>query len=90
MSVIIGGSTHFAGPIVGAALYKLLANQLARVSAHSMLYVGLAALAIALFFPKGVVGTLVASRAARRSMLVSLSATPRTQPVAEKGGRHLE
>ena len=62
MSVIIGGANTFWGPIVGAALYKFLSTQLARATENSMLFMGLIALAIGLFFPGGVVGTILEAR----------------------------
>lgn len=66
MSVIIGGSTNFFGPVVGAALYKFMSTQLARVTQHSLLIVGIVALAIGLFFPKGIVGTIAELRIFQR------------------------
>lgn len=62
MSVIIGGPKTFWGPIVGAAIYKLLGREMARLTQHSLLYQGLLALAVGLFFPRGIVGSLLGFR----------------------------
>ena len=66
MAVIIGGSTSFFGPVVGAALYTFMGTQLARLTQYSLLIVGIVVLAIGLFFPKGIVGSIAELRIFRR------------------------
>lgn len=58
ISVIIGGTGTFWGPVAGAAIYKFLGTEMAKFTQHSFLYQGMLALAVGLFFPRGLVGSI--------------------------------
>jgi branched-chain amino acid transport system permease protein len=56
--VVIGGLGTVAGPIVGAILYVILVQLLSNFAGISMILLGAIAIAVMLFMPKGIVGTL--------------------------------
>lgn len=56
--VIIGGIGTVAGPIVGAIVYVLLNQYLSQLGGISMAILGVVAILVILFAPKGIVGTL--------------------------------
>ncbi len=58
VAVIIGGIGTVTGPIVGAGIYVLLYNILARYAGYSNLILGIIAIIVILLMPKGIVGTL--------------------------------
>lgn len=58
VSVIIGGVGTIGGPILGAALYVLLTNLLADFAGYSNMILGIIAIAVVLFLPNGILGTL--------------------------------
>ncbi len=56
--VVIGGLGTVAGPIVGAILHVILVQLLSNFAGISMILLGAIAIAVMLFMPKGIVGTL--------------------------------
>jgi len=56
--VIIGGIGTIEGPIVGAFIYVLLSQWLAEYAHISMLLLGIMAILIILFAPRGIMGTI--------------------------------
>ncbi len=56
--VIIGGVGTMTGPIVGAIIYVLLNNWLSNLPGWSMVVLGAIAIAVILFLPHGIVGTI--------------------------------
>lgn len=56
--VIIGGVGTMTGPIVGAIIYVLLTNVLANFPGWSMIILGAIAIAVILFLPHGIIGTI--------------------------------
>lgn len=51
--LLLGGSRWFAGPIVGAVVFKLLYITIPEVTVYWQFFLGLVILAIALFLPRG-------------------------------------
>ena len=56
--VVIGGIGTVGGPIVGAVVYVFLNQYLARLGGISMAILGVIAVIVIIFAPKGIVGTL--------------------------------
>lgn len=56
--VIIGGVGTMTGPIVGAIIYVILTNVLSNFPGWSMIILGVIAIAVILFLPHGIIGTL--------------------------------
>ncbi|MGI6730791.1 MAG: branched-chain amino acid ABC transporter permease [Anaerovoracaceae bacterium] len=56
--VIIGGISTVSGPIVGAVVYVLLNQFLSQLGGISMAILGVVAVVVILFAPKGIMGTL--------------------------------
>jgi branched-chain amino acid transport system permease protein len=78
-AVIVGGSGHLLGPIVGAAILYLVPNVLlVDLVNYRLIGYGLVALVIMLLCPDGVVGSLVALWKSRfqRSRAVEVSIVP--------------
>jgi len=57
-AVIIGGIGTATGPFVGAAVYVILVNVLARYAGYSNIILGVIAIVVIIAAPKGIVGTL--------------------------------
>jgi branched-chain amino acid transport system permease protein len=55
--VVIGGIGTIEGPIVGAIVFYLLQDQLAQFGAWYLILLGAVAIAVMLFFPRGLWGT---------------------------------
>jgi branched-chain amino acid transport system permease protein len=60
--VLLGGVGSFAGPIVGAVVYKLLDTQITRLTDYWQAVLGAILVLLVVAFPRGLVGVL-----ARRS-----------------------
>lgn len=56
--VLMGGIHTFAGPVVGTAAYYFLNDTISAFTTHWQLPVGLILIAIVLYFPEGILGTL--------------------------------
>jgi branched-chain amino acid transport system permease protein len=56
LMVLLGGVRTVSGPIVGALAYAGLSEQLVRATEHWRLLLGLAIVALVLFFPEGLAG----------------------------------
>ena len=52
----MGGTQSFWGPIVGVLLLETFDAQLSRLTQHSLLYVGVLAVLVGIFMPRGLVG----------------------------------
>jgi branched-chain amino acid transport system permease protein len=61
-AVVLGGAGYFAGPIVGASLYKGLAIFVPRVTEYWFFFLGIAILFVALGRPQGLMSLLPRSR----------------------------
>jgi branched-chain amino acid transport system permease protein len=57
-AVVLGGTGYFAGPIVGAALFKGLAIAVPRVTEYWFFFLGIAILLVALGRPQGLMSLL--------------------------------
>ncbi|MBM3489943.1 MAG: branched-chain amino acid ABC transporter permease [Alphaproteobacteria bacterium] len=57
--VIVGGAGTLIGPILGAALFLLAQHQLSSVTETWAIYFGLMFIAVVLFLPEGIWGTLM-------------------------------
>jgi branched-chain amino acid transport system permease protein len=56
---VLGGMRSFWGPLVGAAVYVVLQDYLSSLFAdYWQFFIGLVFVAVVLFFPRGVMGTL--------------------------------
>jgi branched-chain amino acid transport system permease protein len=64
---IIGGTGTLLGPVVGAALLIVIREELSIYWEHYLILVGILVILAVTFAPRGIVGTLKAWRAARRS-----------------------
>ena len=58
----IGGIQSFWGPAVGVILLEVIDSQIARITDHSLIAVGILAVAVGLWLPQGVVGLLQGQR----------------------------
>jgi branched-chain amino acid transport system permease protein len=56
--VLLGGAGTVLGPLVGTAVMFYLIDQAARITDATLLVVGVALLALVLFAPRGLLGTL--------------------------------
>jgi branched-chain amino acid transport system permease protein len=56
--VVIGGIGTVAGPILGAIIYVILNQYLSQFGGISMIILGIIAIVVILFAPKGIIGTL--------------------------------
>jgi branched-chain amino acid transport system permease protein len=63
---IVGGAGTLFGPAIGAALLILVREELSGYWEHYLILVGILVLLVVSFAPKGIVGSLVARRAARQ------------------------
>lgn len=52
----MGGTQSFWGPIVGVLLLEIADAQIARMTQHSLLFVGILSIVVGIFMPRGVVG----------------------------------
>jgi branched-chain amino acid transport system permease protein len=59
MMSLLGGMSTFFGPFIGAAIMLLLEDVVSHFTSHWQLIVGLLFIALVLFFPRGVWGTLL-------------------------------
>ncbi len=66
LMVLLGGIGTPSGPVVGALAYAGLQQELARLTDHWRLLLGLAIVALVLFFPQGLAGAVRARWEARR------------------------
>jgi branched-chain amino acid transport system permease protein len=66
LMVLLGGVGTPSGPVVGALAYAGLQEELARLTDYWRLLLGLAIIALVLFFPQGLAGAARAWREARR------------------------
>jgi branched-chain amino acid transport system permease protein len=66
LMVLLGGVGTPSGPIVGALAYAGLQEELARLTDYWRLFLGLAIIALVLFFPQGLAGAARAWWAGRR------------------------
>jgi branched-chain amino acid transport system permease protein len=66
--VLLGGAGTVAGPIVGAAVFKLLSIELISESSYSKLVLGGIILALVVLFPDGIVGTFAKLRLFRKPL----------------------
>jgi branched-chain amino acid transport system permease protein len=57
-AVVLGGASYFAGPIVGAGLFKGLAIAVPRVTEYWFFFLGIAILFVALGRPQGLMSLL--------------------------------
>jgi branched-chain amino acid transport system permease protein len=57
-AVVLGGASYFAGPIVGASLFKGLAIAVPRVTEYWFFFLGIAILLVALGRPQGLMSLL--------------------------------
>jgi branched-chain amino acid transport system permease protein len=57
-AVVLGGPSYFAGPIVGAALFKGLAIAVPRITEYWFFFLGVAILIVALGRPQGLMSLL--------------------------------
>ena len=62
LAAFIGGTGHFAGPVIGAIVVTYLQVMLSDVTAIWQLYFGLLFMLIVLFAPGGIAGLLVVQR----------------------------
>ena len=62
-AVVLGGPRYFAGPIVGASLFKGLATAVPRVTEYWFFVLGVAILLVALLRPRGLMSLLARGRA---------------------------
>lgn len=60
MMCLLGGMGTFFGPFVGAAVFLVLENLVSAWTVHWQLVVGAVFVACVLFFPKGILGSLIA------------------------------
>ena len=66
LMVLLGGVGTPSGPVAGALAYAGLQEELARLTDYWRLLLGLAIIALVLFFPQGLAGAARAWREARR------------------------
>ncbi len=72
----IGGSTVFAGPILGAVLITLLQSGLSLLSNAWLVYVGILFIAMVMFAPGGLAGIVLAHRPIARAGRLGRLAVP--------------
>ncbi len=72
----IGGSTVFAGPILGAVLITLLQSGLSLLSNAWLVYVGILFIAMVMFAPAGIAGIILAHRPIARARRLRRLAVP--------------
>jgi len=63
----IGGTTVFAGPVLGAVLITLLQSGVSLMSNSWLIYVGVLFIAMVIFAPSGLAGLILAHRAIARA-----------------------
>jgi branched-chain amino acid transport system permease protein len=56
--LLLGGMNTLVGPAVGAAVFTLLQDWLARATEYRQAVLGLSVIALCLVFPQGIVGSL--------------------------------
>jgi branched-chain amino acid transport system permease protein len=67
LMVIIGGRQYFLGPVLGAAFFILLKEQLSGVTQHYIIFFGLFFMAVVALFKTGLAGVFVGLLTRRRS-----------------------
>jgi branched-chain amino acid transport system permease protein len=72
----IGGTTVFAGPILGAVLITLLQSGVSLMSNSWLIYVGVLFIAMVTFAPSGLAGLILAHRPIRRAGRLSRLVVP--------------
>jgi branched-chain amino acid transport system permease protein len=53
---VMGGMRAFWGPLVGAAVFVVLQDQISSMTVNWMSFVGLIFVLVVLFFPRGILG----------------------------------
>ncbi len=69
MMTLLGGTTVFIGPIIGAAVYLFLQNTISLYTDRWQFFVGGLFILIVIVFPEGIVGTLRKRLVSRRAPL---------------------
>ena len=59
LMTILGGSGVFLGPVFGAAIFFILEQVITDLTENWMIFLGIILIPVVLFFPKGILGTLV-------------------------------
>lgn len=59
LMTILGGSGVFLGPVFGAAIFFILEQIITDLTENWMIFLGIILIPVVLFFPKGILGTLV-------------------------------
>lgn len=60
LMTVLGGMGIFLGPMVGAAIYFGLEQVITHLTQNWMIFLGLTLIPVVIYFPKGILGTLVA------------------------------
>ena len=55
---VLGGMLNFWGPLIGAALFVVLENEISSMTVNWMSFIGIIFVAVVLFFPRGLLGFL--------------------------------
>lgn len=77
---IVGGAGTLFGPMVGAALLILIREELSIYWEHYLILVGVIVILVVTFAPKGIVGSILAWRAARRDATSAGARGTETEP----------
>ena len=59
LMTILGGSTIFFGPMLGAAVFFALEQIITNITENWMIFLGLILTPVVIFFPRGILGTLI-------------------------------
>ena len=54
----MGGTHSFWGPVVGVLMLETFDAQLARLTQHSLLFVGILSILVGIYMPRGIVGVI--------------------------------
>ncbi|RJQ79803.1 MAG: branched-chain amino acid ABC transporter permease [Desulfobacteraceae bacterium] len=65
IAILIGGSAHFFGPVLGAAVFQVLEQMTAQYTSKVELVIGLVLVSIVLFAPSGILGSIEIFKARR-------------------------
>ena len=55
---VLGGMLNFWGPLLGAAVFVVLENEISSMTVNWMSFIGVIFVAVVLFFPRGLLGFL--------------------------------